>query len=445
MYPGNWQMDVGSAGYQDQWSANVLAELKAQGWDGVVIDDANVDERPQLGGQTMSEYPTQPSYQAATRSFLANIGPRLTKAGFLVIPNIQSDPVLADAKLWADWTQFTSGGTREYWMKWGSGADGQFGDGGWADLMNVMDTVEREGKIFLTTTTGPAGDVRSMRWGRASFLIGWDGGPSAFSFDPNAPIDPWSADWTTDVGVPAGAKQALPGGVYRRDYTQGTAIVNTSANGVRTVDLGRSYITPEGVPVSQVTLQPLTGLVLRLPPGVVDRPETPTSSPASKKTKPAKSTTTRSTGHGHLLSRRIALHGGRVVHGRVRAARGAWRVTVYWRDRAQWHLFARTHTNAAGVFRVRKALHTRRAIPMRAVARAGRAWAQSTRRPAQGRVGRARPRRRTAPPSGSSPRRRARRAAEAGSHRRGTHAASRGGRGATLRAPASSRPLARPC
>jgi len=377
-YPGNWQMDVGSPGYQDAWSANVVAELKAQGWDGVVIDDTNVDERPQLGGQAMSEYPTQPSYQAATRSFLANVGPKLTRAGFLVIPNIQADPVTADAKLWADWTQFTSGGTREYWMKWGAGTDGQYGDGGWADLMNVMETVEREGKIFLTTTSAPASDVRSMRWGRASFLIGWNGGPSAFSFDPNAPVDPWSADWTTDIGVPAGARHALAGGAYRRDYTQGTALVNTSARAARTIDLGRSYITPEGVPVSQVTLQPLTGLVLRLPPGVVDKPQATTSTQAPTKTKPAKSTTTRTTQRGHVLARRIALHGGAVVHGRVQAASGDWHVAVYWRDRSHWRLFARAHTNAAGLFRVHKPVRARRAVPMRAVARAGHAWAQST-------------------------------------------------------------------
>jgi hypothetical protein len=375
VWPGNWQMNVGSAGYQDQWAANLLAEMKAKGWDGVVIDDANVDERPQLGGQVMSQYPTQPSYQAATRSFLANVGPKLTKAGFLVIPNIQADPVLANAALWADWTQFTSGGTREYWMKWGAGTDGQYGDGGWTDLMNVMETVEREGKIFMTTTTAPATDVRSMRWGRASFLIGWNGGPSAFSFDPNAPVDPWSADWTADVGVPAAAKQALAGGVYRRDYTQGTALVNTSSQ-ARTVDLGRSYVTPEGVPVAQVALQPLTGLVLRLPPGVTDKPAatTTTTSTAAPKKQPA---TTRTVGRGHMLARRIALHSGPVVHGRI-AARGRWHVTVLWRNGSHWRFFARTRTNASGVFRVHKAVHARRAVPMRAIARAGRAFAQST-------------------------------------------------------------------
>jgi putative glycosyl hydrolase-like family 15 (GHL15) protein len=264
---GSWQMDVGSAGYQDQWASNVLSDLRLYGWDGVVVDDANVDQRGLIGSATMREYPTQPSYQAATRAFLARVGPRLIQAGFLVIPNIQADPVRADAKLWADWIQFTSGGTREFWMKWGTGRDGQYGAGGWDDLQAVFDTVQRAGKIFLTTTSAPADDVRSMRWGRASFLVGWNGGPSAFIFDPNAPVDPWSNEWTMDIGWPAAPRVHVGAYVWRHDYTGGTAVVNTSERATQTVSLGSSYLTPEGLPVTSVTLKPMTGLVLRFAPG----------------------------------------------------------------------------------------------------------------------------------------------------------------------------------
>jgi hypothetical protein len=345
-WPGNWQMDVGSAGYQNQWAANVLAGLREQGWDGVVVDDANVDERPQLGSRTMSEYPTQPSYQAATRSFLANVGPKLTRAGFLVIPNIQSDPVIADAKLWADWTQFTSGGTREYWMKWGTGTGGQFGGSGWADLMEVMETVQREGKIFLPTTSAPAGDVRSMRWGRASFLMGWNGGPSAFTFAPTGPVDPWSADWTTDIGTPAGAATTGGNGVWRRDYTGGVALVNTST-GSQPMELGSSYLTPEGMPVTQVALRPLSGLVLHFAPGAAP---------------PAKDAL-RAAPNG------VSLLADDVVHGRVLVRKGTWKVGVYWRARGQWHIFGRVETDTAGKFVIDKRIAPRRTIHLRAVAR----------------------------------------------------------------------------
>jgi hypothetical protein len=265
-WPGNFQMDVGSPAYQAQWGGNVLHELRRYGWDGVVVDDVNVDYR-QHTGRVLREYPTQRSYQAATRSFLAAVGPRLIAEGFLVIPNIQADPVLADAALWADWTQFTSGGTREYWMKWGAGRDGHYGAGGWSDLMSVFETVQRAGKIFLTTTTAPASDVRSMRWGRASFLVGWNGGPSAFIFDPDAPTDPWGAEWTADVGRPVGARTKVGANVWRRNYSGGAALVNVSEQASQTVELGASYLTPEGMPVTRITLGPTSGIVLRFAPG----------------------------------------------------------------------------------------------------------------------------------------------------------------------------------
>ena len=261
-WPDHWQMDVGSHAYQDAWAANVTAELKARGWDGVTIDNANVDQSAYLGDRRMREYPTQASYQAATRSFLARVGPRITAAGLLVLPNIQAHPVLAGPRVWADWTRFTSGGTREYWMKWGSDYAGQFSDGGWDDLQRVFETVQRAGKIFLTSTTAPNDDVRSMRWGRASFLLTWNGGPSAFAFDSGKAVDPWSPEWTIDVGRPLGPRQRV-GNVWRRTYTDGVVLANVSEKASQQVDFDRPYLHPSGDHVTSVTLGPTTGLVLR--------------------------------------------------------------------------------------------------------------------------------------------------------------------------------------
>ena len=374
-WDGNWQMDVGLAAYQDQWGENVLADLRRYGWDGVVIDDANVDQSRLVGNAKMREYPTQPAYQAATRSFLARVGPRLMKAGFLVIPNIQADPVLANAKLWADWIQFTSGGTREYWMKWGSDRAGHYGAGGWDDLQAVFDTVQRAGKVFLTTTTAPADDVRSMRWGRASFLVGWNGGPSAFIFDPNAAVDPWSAEWTVDIGRPTGSRERAGESAWRRDYTGGTAVVNTSESAAQTVDLGSSYLTPEGMPVTQVTLQPMSGFVLRFAPGAA--PPAKTTATPSKKAVQRKAKPRRAAERARRLEGRVSLHSGPQVHGRVHARRAPWRVSVYVTSSTGWHLFARARTDRRGHFRIGKPLRARQSTRLRAVARAGRTWAQS--------------------------------------------------------------------
>jgi hypothetical protein len=210
----------------------------------------------------MREYPTQASYQAATRSFLARVGPRIRAAGLLVLPNIQAHPVLAGPRLWADWTQFTSGGTREYWMKWGSGYDGHFSGDGWDDLQDVFETVQKAGKVFLTSTTAPNDDVRSMRWGRASFLLGWNGGPSAFAFDSGKAVDPWSPEWTIDVGKPVGPRQRA-GHVWKRRYTDGVVLANVSEKASQKIGLDRAYVRPSGEHVTAVTLRPMTGLVLR--------------------------------------------------------------------------------------------------------------------------------------------------------------------------------------
>jgi Hypothetical glycosyl hydrolase family 15 len=279
-YPGVWQMDVGDPGYQDAWADAVIADARANGWDGVVIDNANVDTEAYLHGRTLREYPTAASYQAATRSFLARVCPRVIAAGLLCLPNIQANPAKADAALWADWTQFTSGGVREYWMKWGGDTTGAFGDGGWDDLQAVAETVQRAGKIFLPVTYAPLSDVRSIRWGRANFLLTWDGGPSAFVFAPTPEAqDPWSPEWTAEIGTPTGPR-ALVGGVWRREFTGGTVLVNRTSAPVE-VDLGAAYALADGTSGTHVRLDGLSGLVLARAAAIAPPPAKKTDAPAT--------------------------------------------------------------------------------------------------------------------------------------------------------------------
>jgi Hypothetical glycosyl hydrolase family 15 len=253
-FPGSWQMDVGDPGYQDAWAANVLAELRRYGWDGVAIDNVDVDHAAgYFPGREMREYPTPASYGAATRSFLARVGPRLMDEGYLVLPNIQANPDLATPALWRDWTQFTSGGVHQYWMKWEH--SGHFGGEYWLQLQETFEQQQRAGKIFLTGT--PADDdAASMRWGRASFLLGWNGRAAGFG------AGNWHPDWTIDIGSPAGPRYQV-GTAWRREYTGGTAIANISPDETQEVELGADYLHPDGSSVSSITLPPLSGVVLR--------------------------------------------------------------------------------------------------------------------------------------------------------------------------------------
>jgi len=344
-FPGQWQMDVGNAAYQSAWAANVISELKANGWDGVVIDNANVDESGYLGGKTMSEYPTQASYQAASRSFLASVCPQVIAAGFLCLPNIQAQPVLANAALWKDWIQFTSGGTREYWTKWNSDTSGRYGDGGWNDLESVFTTVESAGKIFLPVTYAPMSDVASMRYARASFLLRWDGGPSAFLFAPTPEAqDPWSPEWTTEIGVPVGDPVQV-GSAWKRAFTGGMVVVNPSSSVTVTVQLGASYSLPGGSTASAVTLAPLSGLVVMgtvatstPPPATTTTTTSPTTTSATTTatttttptatTTAATTTTTPTTTTAGPITLTAATQGSRAVSLAWRGAQGA-KVDVY--------------------------------------------------------------------------------------------------------------------
>ena len=119
-FGGDWQMDVGSRSYQDRWAANVAADMRANGWDGVFVDDTNASQSWHLCGRTIAKYPTDAAYAAATRSFLANAGPALTSQGFLVIPNIYLPYSSSALATWVDWISFTSGGMQEFWSKWGT-------------------------------------------------------------------------------------------------------------------------------------------------------------------------------------------------------------------------------------------------------------------------------------------------------------------------------------
>lgn len=262
-YPELWQMDVGDPAYQEHWLASVGFELRTHGWDGVVIDDANVSSRFHTGDRVVAKYPTDAAYTAATRSFLARVGPSLLAEGHLVLPNIFAEWPSAPA-VFRDWLQFGSGAVLEYWTKWGQGSSQHFGEREWHYRQQFLPIVQEAGKIFIGITYAPADDVRSMRYARASFLLDWNGGPSAMIFEPQGPVarQPYSSEWTIDIGRPAGPREQA-GSVLRRSYTGGLALANSSESESQEVDLGRPYVTPDGARVTSVRLAPETGLVLR--------------------------------------------------------------------------------------------------------------------------------------------------------------------------------------
>ncbi len=286
-FPGVWQMDPGNPEYQNAWLSNVSAELKQYGWDGVMLDDTNSTERYHLCGRTIAKYPAESDYQAATRSFLARVGPALTSQGSLALPNINFDCWEA---CWTSYIQYTSGAFREWWTKSTTGAGGQYADNNWDWSNGFLRLTQEQGKIFIAVTYAPQDDVRSQRYARASFLLDWNGGPSALVFEPSPEaIDPWSSEWTADIGTPRGAKYAV-GGAWRRDFSAGTVIVNPSSTTSATVDLGGTFTTADGSSVKSIALAPMTGAILR--PAASPQPTTSITTTTTTTTAPVTTTTT---------------------------------------------------------------------------------------------------------------------------------------------------------
>jgi hypothetical protein len=125
----------------------------------------------------------------------------------------------------------------------------------------VMATTQSLGKDFFGLTYGPADDAQRMSYGRASFLLEWNGGGGAFLYQPTDRQDPWNGAWTRDIGRPEGAKRRV-GVAWLRTYSGGIVLVNPDPSRSQHLDLGHRYLSPDGTPVSQVTLAPTTGLIL---------------------------------------------------------------------------------------------------------------------------------------------------------------------------------------
>lgn len=253
-YPGNWFMDVGATSYQDAWTENVLSELEEFGWDGVMLDDALYSPRHHLCGRVLSRHADDATFGAATESFLARVGPALTSRGFLAIPNISD----TDVPTFGRWVGYTSGAMKEWWvadsLRVRSGDDWEYGQ-------RFLQEAGAQGKPFLGVTYGSIDNHALMAYARASFLLDWNGKNGALLYHAGRHVDPWSPEWTIEVGTPVGDRYRV-GRAWRRDYTDGTVFVNPSATLSVTLELDGTYLTPEGSARRSVRLEPMSGTIL---------------------------------------------------------------------------------------------------------------------------------------------------------------------------------------
>jgi hypothetical protein len=259
-YPTSRVMDVGNTAYQDAGAARVSSAAKADGFDGVFLDDANASLRWVIAGGEAAcvTYPTTAKWQAAVDSFLTNVAPQLHQAGLLVVANIGGSTMTRG--LWKAWNGPIDGAMEESFTNGGTGRD-SIADGQWPAKLGHALWSEEHGKIGLdhavTATRGGA------RYGLASMLL-VAGGKNLYSASTGYTHEVWWPEYTTTnaLGRPLGRYRVLRNGIYRRDYTNGVVLVNPHAKGTRVVRLGATYRGSGLGSIRSVTLKPTTGVVL---------------------------------------------------------------------------------------------------------------------------------------------------------------------------------------
>jgi hypothetical protein len=255
-YAGHWQMAVWDASYQQAWAANVTAEVVANGWDGVLADNAMstlswYNSNPLAGGRTDADL------RAGLGGLIDRAGATLRAQGKSLVPNI-SDGRL-DLSRWSRWASY-GGGLEEQFVHWGaddkSGYLDDWGPTGWRDQV-----AELGAPLGLAVTKASASDARSFRYGLASFWIG-GGGNGAFTAVQQDAYDatPWRAEQGVDLGTPTAAARKV-GSVWLRPFTHGLAVVNPNKDSAA-VQLPAGLVDVNGAPVTSSTLAGHDALVL---------------------------------------------------------------------------------------------------------------------------------------------------------------------------------------
>ena len=214
-----------------------------------------------------------------------------TAAGLLALPNVQAS---APRSLRNQWAGYCSGTVKEYWTKWGTSTNLQKTGADWNDEVAQLEDADAAGKILLPIVYAPMSDTRDMTFARATFLLGWNGSsPSALIWDTPS-VAPWSPAWTASIGSPVGARRQVTGGVWRRDFTGGVALVNPDPSATVSVPLGGTFTDGSGASVTSVTLGPASGSILfGTSAGAPTTTATTTTAPTT--TAPAATTTTATT------------------------------------------------------------------------------------------------------------------------------------------------------
>jgi Hypothetical glycosyl hydrolase family 15 len=268
---------IGRTSWRTQ-AQNHLAGIKADGFDGVMLDDVNM--KPGHGfnegdANDSVEFASNVEYRDAVVAAMAALTPAARAEGLAVVPNVGMDPWAG-----AEYPGFTAmlaagsldGFLREFTVTWSN--DTILFDGAtWRDNMKAQTDAEAAGRFGLFNTyplQTPEHD-RTIRYGLATYYLFWDGvAASGFGYDDGRPLASYG-QYSRLLGMPTETKQLVSGtsadGAWMRHYTGGVVCANAKTTaGLVTFNLGGSYLDQDsGAAVTSVQLDTKRGMVLRTP------------------------------------------------------------------------------------------------------------------------------------------------------------------------------------
>jgi hypothetical protein len=258
-YKWLWAMDVGNPTYQQRWADNVIAEVQAQGWDGVFLDDVNPTMKYSTDETQVAKYPNDAAYSAATESALAYIGPRIQAGGKLAIANFATWVEYPTTQ--NNWLQYVNGALDEMFVKWGrNSGEGYRPESQWQRQLEEVKYAASQGKQFIGFTQGSSGETQAARFGFGTVLLGTNG-TASYAFTPDYTQETWLPEYDYDLGNPTGAETRDSNGVHRRSFEKGLVLVNpTSSN--QTVSFGGTYSGSGLTNATSATMPPKTALIL---------------------------------------------------------------------------------------------------------------------------------------------------------------------------------------
>ena len=246
-----WETDYGNASYQHQWIQNVLADVRAHGWDGVKVDNA-LTTAAAYG--VAAKYPTDAAVQAATYSALRNIGSALHDAGVPAVFNVGY--ATAFPQLWQRWLGSVDGLEQEFYLSFSSRPNAV--GAAWSTYEDEVSscTTQHKSCWFHAGEYSDTVTSQTQQYALASYLLATDGRQYLSVGDVTS--KPLGPRLTLGGRV---SEMFQVGASWRRYFVQGIAVVNPSM-ATLVVPLDGTYLNA-GRPVHTIVLGPASGAVLR--------------------------------------------------------------------------------------------------------------------------------------------------------------------------------------